>query len=287
MKSECYQFKVGTFECIAIKDAVNAYQNPASLLFYDAPKDRLAQVLREHDIELEKWNEWLSPYTCLFVKTVSHNVLVDTGVGASFPPAVGNLFQLLQKYGVSPDEIDTVLLTHAHGDHVGGNTNPEGQAAFPQARYIMSKMEWDFWTSETILAQPQHEWMAPVVHRNLLPLYGRFELIEQDTEVVPGIQVIEAPGHTPGHMVVQVSSAGEHLWFMSDAFLHPVHFEQPDWYAEVDIQPEQAASTRRQLLDRVATVQPHMLAFHFPFPGLGHARQLNEGWQWQPTATTD
>ena len=280
MKSECYPFKVGRFECIAIKDSVNAYQNPASLLFSNAPKDRLAQVLRDHDIEHETWNEWLSPYTCLFVRTEAHKVMIDTGDG-------GNLFQSLRDCGVSPDEIDTVLLTHAHGDHVGGNTNPEGRAAFSQARYIMSKIEWDFWTSETTLGQPQHEWMAPVVQRNLLPLYDRFELIEQAMEVVPGVRAIGAPGHTPGHMVVEVSSGGEHLWFISDAFIHPVHFEQPDWYTEVDIQPQKAVRTRWQLLDRVAAVQPLILACHFSFPGLGHARQLNEGWQWQPMATKD
>jgi glyoxylase-like metal-dependent hydrolase (beta-lactamase superfamily II) len=282
MKPECYQFKVGTFECIAVNDGDSVYENPGPTLFVNAPQDRLAQILREHDIELERWNEWVSPYTCLLVKTESHYVLVDSGKGSAFPPAVGHLIQHLQTFAVRPDEIDTVLLTHAHGDHTGGNTDPEGRAAFPQARYIMWKAEWDFWTSETVLAQPPYAWMAPVVHTNLLPLYDRFELIEQDREIVPGIQAIGAPGHTPGHMVVRVSSGGEDLWYMSDAFLHPVHVEQSDWYSEFDIRPEQAVSTRRRLLDRIAAKQPRILAFHFPFPGLGHVRRHKEGWQWQP-----
>ena len=141
MKTECYRFKVGTFECIAINDGDIAYENPAPLLFFNAPKDRLAQVLRGHDIELDRWNEWLTPYTCLLVKTESQYVLVDTGMGSAFPPAVGHLIQHLQALAVRPDEINIVLLTHAHGDHTGGNTDPEGRAVFSQARHIMWKAE--------------------------------------------------------------------------------------------------------------------------------------------------
>jgi glyoxylase-like metal-dependent hydrolase (beta-lactamase superfamily II) len=100
-------------------------------------------------------------------------VLVDSGIGFSFAPAEGKLMRLLEAIAVEPDDIDTILLTHAHGDHCGGNADSEGKVAFKQARYIMHKAEWDFWTSESVLAQPQHEWMMPVVYKNLKPLRVR------------------------------------------------------------------------------------------------------------------
>jgi glyoxylase-like metal-dependent hydrolase (beta-lactamase superfamily II) len=282
VEPESYKFGLGTFECVAIKDAVHTYENPATLLFLNAPKDHLAQVLREHKIELARWYEWISPYTPLFIETESHKVLVDTGIGSTFPPAEGRLIQQLERLEVRPDEIDIVLITHAHGDHCGCNTDSEGQAAFPQARYIMWKKEWDFWTSEGVLAEPQHEWMAPVVDKNLWPLHDRFELIEEDTEVVPGVEAIDASGHTPGHMIVRISSGGEQLWYMSDAFLHPLHIRYPDWYAEVDVQPEQAVITRKSLLDQVGGGQPLIHCFHFPFPGLGHIHENEQGYCWRP-----
>ncbi|MFN2178529.1 MAG: MBL fold metallo-hydrolase [Candidatus Promineifilaceae bacterium] len=282
MHSKNHEFKVGTFECIVIKDAVNAYENPVSLLFCNAPQEQLTQILQEHGIELEQWSEWVSPYICLLIKTGLHNVLVDTGIGSIFPPAQGDLMQRLKAIAIEPDDIDIVLITHAHGDHCGGNVDSEGMAAFKNARYIMHKAEWEFWTSENVLTQPQNEWMVPVVNRNLEPLRDRFDLIEEDTRVVPGVELKCAPGHTPGHMVVLISSGGEQLWYMSDAFLHPIHIEQPNWYAEVDIQPEQTVITRNSLLNKVGTGQSLIQCFHFPYPGLGHIKRNRNGYQWHP-----
>ncbi|MFC1996740.1 MBL fold metallo-hydrolase [Chloroflexota bacterium] len=280
MDAEIYKFNIGPFECVALKDWVHTYDNPATLLFFNAPKDHLIQALREYGIELESWQGWASPYTCLLIKTGSHKVLVDTGIGTTWAPDEGRLMGLLESLSIGPDEIDIVLITHAHGDHCGCNTDSEGGAAFPNARYIMWKNEWDFWISEETLAQPQHEWMSSVVDKNMRPLHERFELIEKDTEVVPGVDAIAASGHTPGHMVVRISSGEEQLWYMSDAFIHPLHIEQPDWYAEVDVDPEQSVNTRYSLLKQVATRQPLIHCFHFPFPGLGYIRESNNRYRW-------
>jgi len=282
MHTESYGFNIGTFECFILKDATHVYENPATLLFCNAPYEPLTSVLREHGIELEGWSEWISPYICMLVKTGSHNVLIDTGIGSTFPPAEGKLMRQLKALSVEPEEIDIILITHAHVDHCGGNSDSEGKAAFNQARYIMHEAEWDFWTSESVLRQPQYEWMASVVYKNLTPLRDRFELIEEDTKVVPGIEFINAPGHTPGHMVVHISSEGEPFWYMSDAFLHPIHIVQPDWYAEVDVQPEQATKTRKLLLKQVMADQSLINCFHFPFPGLGNIIENEEGYRWRP-----
>jgi glyoxylase-like metal-dependent hydrolase (beta-lactamase superfamily II) len=287
MNNESFHFKVGTFECIVVNDGTLTYSDPAQIHFANAPSDRLAQALREYNIKPDQWDEWISPLPCLVIQTGKHRVLVDTGMGnVDSAPNAGKLLQNLQAEGISPSEIDTIILSHGHSDHIGGNTDPNGHAAFSQARYVMRKEEWDFWTSETTLAQPAYEWMTSYVHKSLLPLKDRFELLEQDMEIVPGVHTLFAPGHTPGHMALVIVSSGEQLICLGDVISHPIHLEQPDWYLDPDCQPDQAVRTRRLLLNRAALDQALVFAYHFDFPGLGYVHQQQEAWKWQTIAAT-
>jgi glyoxylase-like metal-dependent hydrolase (beta-lactamase superfamily II) len=282
MNTEIYPFKVGTFECIAVSDGTFAY--PDHSFFVNAPKDRLEQALREHNIQP---GEIIAPWTCLLINTGQHRVLVDTGGGAGLAPSVGKLLPYLQAEQIETVEIDRVILTHGHPDHIGGNTDTEGKPAFPNARYSMWKDEWDFWTSDPDLAQLQvgedlKQLMLALARKNLPPIQGQLDLVERETEILPGIRAVAAPGHTPGHMALAISSDNEQLLYMSDAVLNPIHLEQPEWYPAFDLAPEQAMATRRQLLARVAAEQALVIACHFPFPSLGHIIQRGEAWQWQP-----
>jgi glyoxylase-like metal-dependent hydrolase (beta-lactamase superfamily II) len=101
-------------------------------------------------------------------------------------------------------------------------------------------------------------------------------------EVVPGIRAIAAPGHTPGHTAFAVSSKGEKLLVTSDAFLHPIHVEYPEWHATIDLDPQQVVTSRRRLINLAINSMMLVLAFHFPFPGLGHITQKGERACWQP-----
>jgi glyoxylase-like metal-dependent hydrolase (beta-lactamase superfamily II) len=153
----------------------------------------------------------------------------------------------------------------------------------------MWKDEWDFWTSEQAeekLDEHVREVLLRVARKNLSPIQDRLDLIEREREIVPGVQAITAPGHTPGHMALAISSEGEQLLCISDAVLYPIHLEQPEWCAVVDLDPEQVVATRRRILNRAANDKDLVLAFHFPLPGLGHIVQRGDGWEWQPIATT-
>jgi glyoxylase-like metal-dependent hydrolase (beta-lactamase superfamily II) len=120
---------------------------------------------------------------------------------------------------------------------------------------------------------------------SLPPIEGQLDLVDAETEIVPGIRAIATPGHTPGHMALSISSEGEQLLCTGDVALHPIHLEQPDWYAAVDLVPEQALASRRRFAGMAATHQALVHAFHFPLPGLGHIVQRADAWQWQPTGT--
>jgi glyoxylase-like metal-dependent hydrolase (beta-lactamase superfamily II) len=278
---------------MAVSDGTHTYAPPmfpppTTLLFTNAPKEQLEQALRGHNLEPAQWAEWISPYICLFVNTGKHCVLVDTGAGA-LAPSTGRLLQNLSAAGVVCEDIDTVVLTHGHPDHTGGNTDAEGTPTFRNARYVMSKDEWEFWTSgeaEEKLDEHVKQVLVGFAQKNLPPIRGQLDLVDQEMEIVPGIRAVSAPGHTPGHMALAISSRGEQLLCISDVALHPIHLEQPEWCAAVDFAPEQVVSTRRRLLNKAAEEKALVLAFHFPFPGLGHVFPKRDGWQWQPIETT-
>ena len=288
MDTEIYRFKIGDLECMAVSDGSLTYAPPmfpppAAFLFSNAPAEVLGRVLGEHDLQPEQLTEWTSPYTCLLIEAPNHLVLVDTGAGG-LAPSTGKLIDNLKAAGIAPHDIDVVILTHAHPDHTGGNIDAEGNLTFPNARYVMWKGEWDFWTSDQAAHKlGEHgKMLVAFAQRSLPPIRDQLDLVDRETEILPGIRAVAAPGHTPGHMAVAVSSGEQQLLCISDTVLHPIHLERPEWYAVVDFAPQQVVPTRRSLLNEAATGKALVLAFHFPFPALGHVVPKGSGWQWQP-----
>jgi len=292
MSEKTFPFKVGTFKCIVVKDGIHAYPYPAQNVFINffvnAPKEDLEQTLRQHGLNPEGWKEYVSPYVSLVINTGDELILVDTGAGA-MSPTTGKLIQNLQSEGLAPEDFDKVILTHAHPDHIGGNLDSQGKPAFPNARYVISKTEWDFWMhkadAELKIPEEAKKRQINVARYNLLPIKDQVDLVGE-TEVVPGISLIEASGHTLGQMVVAVTSLGEKLLCLSDTVLHPIHLERPEWYSSVEVAPQKIVSKRQKLLSKVASDKTLVQVFHFPFPGLGYIVQKGERWQWQPIETT-
>jgi glyoxylase-like metal-dependent hydrolase (beta-lactamase superfamily II) len=280
MASSSKEFSIGDIQCVAITDGTFSY--PTGWFFSNVPQEQLESSLRDHNLSL---TQVVSPYTCLVIKTGEHTVLVDTGADG-LAPTTGDLLKNLKAEAITPEEITTVVLTHGHPDHIGGVLDRSGKPAFANARYVMSRTEWDFWISKpdlrgTGMDDHMKELLVNCASKNLPPLKPRMELLESEKEIVPGVHAIPAPGHTPGHIALVISSAKEQVLHIADAVLHPMHLEHPAWRTVFDLNQDDAATTRRQLLDRAAADKVNVLAYHFPFPSLGHVTRTGSAWRWE------
>lgn len=275
--AEFYMLRIGEFELIALGDG--GWDYPLANFFPDVPREQLQAALGQYNLTVECVT---TPYTYLCVNTGHHAVLVDMGAGPGFAPRAGKLLHSMQAAGIAPGQIDTIVITHAHPDHIGGTLDEAGKPIYAKAGYAISKNEWDFWFSEISMAVAPESFVT-VARRNLEPIRNRVTLVEGESEIVPGIRAIPAPGHTPGHLVVEVSSGGKLLLYIGDTVLHPLHLEHPEWFSIYDLQPEAAGVSRRRIFDLAATEKALVMGQHFsPFPSLGTVVKNGKGWKWQP-----
>lgn len=280
-----YQFDLGQFRCIAVSDG--SFDYAPEMFFENAP-------VAERDRELRRVGASpdciTTPYTFLVVDTGSARVLVDQGAG-DLGPRTGTLPESMRQAGYPPESVDLVVITHAHPDHVGGTLDEAGTLLCPNARYVVTRREWEFWFSPEAEAAAAHATAAApttlvdIARGNLSAMETRVALVDRDEELLPGISVIHAPGHTPGHAVVAVQSEGEKLLYTADTVLSPLHLEHPDWLPAVDLLPEEAERSKRRIFGKAAHEQLFVMAQHFPpFPSLGHVTEQRHGWRWTPVA---
>ncbi len=264
MKNNKTQFTIGKYRCLLVSDGVHTYENPASLLFSNASTKELAQELKEWNISYDTWNSWTSSYTCVLIDTGQKRILLDAGAGSLLKSA-GKLAKNLRFAGISADSIEYILLTHAHPDHIGGIE------FFPKSKIVMSRKEWLFWMERPELPRLPPEFaglLTEMVTSRLQRLSKRVELIDGTTEIIPGVRMSEAPGHTPGHMITQVTSSNETLLYGGDALLHPIHMHKPHWNALVDVMPDAATKTRTALLRDAVQKKAVFFGLHLPSPGM-------------------
>jgi len=282
MPEGSHRFQVGSIACTVLSDGYYSY--PTSWFFPNADPAHLTSALASHHLPPDAI---LSPYTCLLIETGRHTVLVDTGAG-EYSRSSGAIQSRLEIAGVRPRDVDTVILTHAHPDHIGGAIDPCGRPAFPNARCVLSEIEWEFWTGARTdlralqVPETAKDSLHSMARRCLGALRHHIEPLERETEIVPGVVAIPAPGHTPGHLAILVTSDGQQLLNLGDAAVHPLHLEQPDWQNGFDLAADRALVTRRSLMERAIAGDMHLMAFHFPFPSVGRVAPRNGGWHWTP-----
>lgn len=275
--SNTHRFQIGEFACTALNDGEYIYS--AEQYFPSAPRDLVERELAETGTAADSIP---SPFTCLFVDTGEARILVDTGAG-TLTPEVGRVPEGLGAIGIEPPDVDVVVITHGHPDHIGGLVTG-GAPAYPNARHLIMGNEWDFWTDDATLAGFP-ELFSAAVRENLIPLKDRFDLVDGQVEIVPGVELISAPGHTVGHCALAVTSGGDELLHVVDVAMHRLHLAHPEWHIAFDHDPAQAVTSRRDLFDRAADAGSLVLAYHLhPFPGLGRVSRADIGWTWHPAA---
>jgi glyoxylase-like metal-dependent hydrolase (beta-lactamase superfamily II) len=281
MKTDYYPFRVGDIECISINDGSFDYQ--LKDLFINAPSERIEEVLRQRKLPTDHVTSY---YTCLYINTGKNKVMVDVGLGKLLP-STGMLLQNMKTAGIKPAEIDTVIVTHMHPDHIGGNLDEEGKSVFPNAHYYLWRGEWAFWISDEAKVKSKFpEFLFTMIRDKLKPIQDRLHLIDSETEILPGIRVIAAGGHTPGHMAVSIFSGRKQLLYIADTVLSPIHLDHPDWYSRFDLTPEEAIACRHRILNRAAEESALVFVYHFPpFTNLGYVVKKELGWDWQPIET--
>ena len=279
-----YRFNIGEFEATVISDGAldlgttaGVYPNTLKVMVDDFLKS-----------ELQPTDKAIAQENCLVINTGDRLVLIDSGVGSynTFGAGAGRLVRTLASAGIKPDEIDTLLLTHAHIDHISGIMSDDGKRIFPNAQIFISKTEHNFWLDEAkTSATGVFKLLIDAARKNLLPNKDRVAFAEPGREVVSGIQAISTPGHSPGHVSYIISSAGKNFLFTGDALTHSlISFKQPNWEFAFDGDPKMAAATRMTLLDRVASENLTMLGYHFPFPGIGNAVRDGSAYRFIPAA---
>jgi len=280
VKQQPHRFSVGSLDCVAFSDG--SLPTTWGQLFANADPDDLRQILREHGTADERP---ILHSACLLIETGGRRILIDTGAGPH-ARGQGRLHAGLREAGVAPEAIDTVVLSHAHRSRAGGALDRNRRPAFPNARYVLWREEWDFWTSGPDLRARGLQRAADTARDTLLALRDRLDLVERGAELAPGVTMLSAPGHTAGHMGLLLASGRDCLLYLADAALHPLHCERPEWYSALDLRPEQSVTSRLRLLDRAVAEDAQVFAPRFAFPGLGRVAQRGEAWQWLPGAAS-
>jgi glyoxylase-like metal-dependent hydrolase (beta-lactamase superfamily II) len=229
-------------------------------------------------------------FTALLVNTGSRLILIDTGTAGQITDTAGTMLANLAVAGVSPDAIDTILISHFHSDHINGIKTKDGDKVFPKAEILVPEPEWTFWMDDgnenratgSVLAYFRN---ARRIFRDIAKEVRHFK---PGSEVAPGIVSIPAYGHTPGHTAFAIHSGKESLLAMSDTVRNPYLFARhPDWQPIFDMDGPQAVAVRRRMLDQAASDRMFVEAYHFPFPASGHIVRTATGYElvpveWQP-----
>ena len=276
-----YRFQLGGIEVTTLLDGALQFEGPHPIFGQDQTPEAAAELLEANHLPA---TQFVNGFTPVLINTGSELVLFDSGN----PPArreagAARLVETLQAAGYQPDQIDVVVITHMHPDHIGG-LMVDGAKVYPNARYVTGETEYDFWSKDERLSGPT-EGAATLVQSNVVPLAEEITFVKDEGEVAPGIRGLEAFGHTPGHMIYHVESDGRRLLIWADTANHYVmSVQRPDWHVRFDMDKEAAAATRRRVFEMAAAERIPVTGYHMPFPALGYIEASQDTYRWVPVS---
>jgi len=276
-----YRAAVGDLEITALYDG---YVDLAASVLLNANKAEVQRLLARKFIAGEKVQTAVNAY---LINLGGKLILVDTGAAKAFGPTLGFIGEQIRAAGYTPEQIDIVLLTHLHADHVAGLLGADGKPQFPNAEVRVDQAESDFWLSEANAAKAPKDFQPffKIALDSAAPYQaaGKWKPFSGAAELAPGIKAVPAVGPTPGHTAYQIESKGERLLILGDAVhSHAVQFARPEVAIEFDSDKKQAVATRKKLFAWAAKEKLLVSGMHLPFPGLGHVRADGKAFAWVP-----
>jgi glyoxylase-like metal-dependent hydrolase (beta-lactamase superfamily II) len=276
-----YRYKIGNFELTAIDDGI--WNRPIddkfvrNAFFPDVQSVMSDASMPTHILP--------TPFTALVVNTGKRFVLIDTGSGGQIAPTAGSLVANLRAAGISEKDIDTILISNFHPDHINGIKTKDDELVFPNAEITVPAPEWAYWMENRNLRQAKDNLKGYFLNsrRIFSDIARNLKRFQPGKEVAPGIVSVPAYGHTPGHTAYTIFDDNQSLFVLCDTTNHPALFvRHPEWQSIVDQDGPMAVETRKRILDRVSTDRMIVQGYHFPFPGYGHIEKLANGYEYVP-----
>ena len=289
LDDEVVKIKIGKIDCTLFRDLMFKYLSKD--FFINANQEELNQALNKYHLSPDNIP---SPFIAMLLQYDDKKIFIDTGIGFLEEPLIfrgesyvfkGRLQQLLQQENVKKEDITDVIITHFHPDHIGGIFATDKKLNFPNARFHMHEDEWNYWHSSRSDNQPAlfkyfiEKNITSLKNLNLHLFKGEF------ADLLPGITAVKTEGHTPGQIALNIHTSNEHLLYISDAFLHPLHIEKLDWQTNYDWDHQKAKQSRVKLLELANKDKMLVNAFHFDFPGLGRVDKFENNWIWNYSDT--
>lgn len=278
-----YRFRVGEIQATVLSDGL--LSGPPRVYASNAPEAELREALMRAYLPTDALTLNINT---LLIEIGGRRILIEAGAGKTMGPNGGRLFENMAAVGLQPEDIDLIVISHTHPDHVGNLRRADGGRAFPRATVYMPEADWNFFVRN----DPDLSYMpvdtdfqrrfANAIKQSVEPLAGDVELYQAGTEIVPGLTTLPAGGHTPGMACFLVHSGNDQLLLTADLAYHPIVNVDRPWLPGPDRDKDTALQSRRRVFDRAAADKLLVLGFHFPFPGLGHIVKTDGGYAWIP-----